>query len=525
MKNQAVEKKVTGTRPENPQRMSFSPLNVGKVKTNTVALFAVFVLFVQMMTAQTADVSTSFIRSSLYTFLLKSDLDAARVDKETERSGNSLIGIAESFASTERDVLADDSIPKSELILKMYNSIDMPDQFYNHNLDKRIVNYDEYVGLNLAPPAAPQKKSFFQQLVEVNDIKDSIPIAFDNFFIADKIPAYLVGKWYNYTGEKYKHPVTGADVYYNVSLIKQRGVENASFSDTELSDFTSQGYYAIENSGMNLIPNTFAMGVRLKYTSKAELNEQMKKNVKDVAALAKLLGIDAQKIDNIDYLLTLLLDGTDIALGDGYYVQATSYLYQLVWNKEKQTAFNTYLDKPIEDLIESGICELRYVGSGKSLSSIRSRKFSKLAESELVKRATVRSIDAVIAELQSEHSAFKTKCKIYDISEDGTVYAKIGLKEGLSDGDEYEVLERIINKETGEETFKKTGSVKVDKATVWDNRFGADVEMEEDKEAGKGNASALEATVFRGKVKGAHKGMYLQLSKKKRNKLTDLLMK
>ncbi|MDR1407373.1 MAG: hypothetical protein LBJ23_04925 [Tannerella sp.] len=477
-----------------------------------------------MITAQTADAPTSFIRSSLYTFLIESDLDSERVNKETEKSGGDLMNLVEAFSSTERNVTADDSIPKSELILKIYNSIDMPDQFYNHNLDRRIVSYDEYVGLNLAT-VAPQKKSFLKQFVSSSDIKDSIPMALENFFIAEKIPTHLVGKWFNYTGETYKHPVTGTDTYYNVNLVKERGVQNASFGDTELSDFTSQGYYAIENSGMSLIPNTFVMGVRLKYTSKAELNEQIRRNIKDIAGIAKLVGIDAKKIDDIDYLISFLLDGTALAMGDGYYVQATSYLYQLVWNKEKQSAFNTYIDKPIEELIESGICELNYVGRGKSLSTIRSRKFSKLPESELVKRATVRSIDAVIAELQSENDVFKTKCKIHDIGEDGTIYAKIGLKEGLIDGDEYEVLERIINEKTGEETFKKTGSVKVDKATIWDNQFDADVEMAEDQEAGKGGASTLTATAFKGKVKDAHKGMYLQLSKKKRNRLADLLMK
>jgi len=153
-----------------------------------------------------------------------------------------------------------------------------------------------------------------------------------------------------------------------------------------------------------------------------------------------------------------------------------------------------------------------------SSAGVTSSKFSKKPESALVKRATARSIDAVIAKLQSNYDVFKTKCKISNI-EDGTIYAKIGLKEGLTAGDTYEVLERIIDENTQAVTFNKVGSVKVAKGEIWDNRYEAEEEMIEIQESGKGKVSTLTATAFKGKIKNAHPGMYLRLEKKRKNKI------
>ena len=51
------------------------------------------------------------------------------------------------------------------------------------------------------------------------------------------------------------------------------------------------------------------------------------------------------------------------------------------------------------------------------------------------------------------------------------ITAFVGLKEGLSKGDEYDVLERVYNEKDNTYRYKKVGSVEVDKSKVWDNRY------------------------------------------------------
>lgn len=465
----------------------------------TITLFLIFVLSTPLIAAQTGNNTSPFLRSSLYTFLVKSDQDSRQLDKEKQYE-NEFSQSMTSLVNIKKELTADDSIPKSELIQNLFSSIEIPDQFNDHNLTERILDYDQLV--KAGTPAS---------------YVDSVSMAIENFFNINSTPTRLVGKWHNYTGETYEHPVTQSPVFYNMELIKERGLYNASESAKEISLFNSQGLYAIENMGKELIPNTFVMGLRLKYVSNNELIDDSQSLVKDLVGLA---GMFTKKVDStaIAGMVDLAAGIADVSVGSGYSVQAISYLYQLEWNDDMQKSFNQYIDKPIEELLKSSICRLRFVGMDQSSAGVTSSKFSKKPESALVKRATARSIDAVIAKLQSNYDVFKTKCKISNI-EDGTIYAKIGLKEGLTAGDVYEVLERVVDQETQQVSFNKVGSVKVDKKEIWDNRYEAEEEMKEIQEAGKGNVSTLTATAFKGKIKNVHPGMYLRLEKKRKNKI------
>ena len=83
--------------------------------------------------------------------------------------------------------------------------------------------------------------------------------------------------------------------------------------------------------------------------------------------------------------------------------------------------------------------------------------------------------------------------------------AQIGMKEGLEAGDKYEVLEAVFNQETNRTEYKRVGTLKVSKQ-IWDNRFGADEELEAKGEA----AQTITETIFEGKVSKAQPGMLLR---------------
>jgi len=99
--------------------------------------------------------------------------------------------------------------------------------------------------------------------------------------------------------------------------------------------------------------------------------------------------------------------------------------------------------------------------------------FTKKTEEELIEKATIKAIDAVIVKLQKNHDEFKTKTPLYSGE---PITAKIGLKEGLTEKSKFDVLEQRQDK-NGKTEYVVVGSLKVDDSQpIWDNRYGADEE-------------------------------------------------
>jgi hypothetical protein len=54
--------------------------------------------------------------------------------------------------------------------------------------------------------------------------------------------------------------------------------------------------------------------------------------------------------------------------------------------------------------------------------------------------------------------------------------AKIGMKEGITEGSKFQVVQRVLNPETGKTTYKYVATVKAKKDCIWDNRYNAVLE-------------------------------------------------
>ena len=102
--------------------------------------------------------------------------------------------------------------------------------------------------------------------------------------------------------------------------------------------------------------------------------------------------------------------------------------------------------------------------------------------------ATVRNVDAVFSKLQKKYDVFKPMVPLltgYPIT------AKIGMKEGLEGGEKFEVLDVVVNEDTGFKTLERVGTIKVDKKSVWDNRYNLNDEKDSPE-------STLDRTTFKG---------------------------
>ena len=97
-----------------------------------------------MAQEQTSDKSFSFRRSSLYTFIIKSDKDSLKMDKKLDSSGNIFTDVIAETQAGKKQISADDSIPKIELIAREFAEIPIPQQFDSLCLETRVVDFDQY---------------------------------------------------------------------------------------------------------------------------------------------------------------------------------------------------------------------------------------------------------------------------------------------------------------------------------------------------------------------------------------------
>ena len=90
----------------------------------------------------------------------------------------------------------------------------------------------------------------------------------------------------------------------------------------------------------------------------------------------------------------------------------------------------------IRDSNTTDIFKLTFIGKDDAWADWPSSIYTTKSEDELVGKATIQALDAVIAKLQRKHEEFRTKSPLYI----DPLAAKIGLKEGLEANDTYEAV-------------------------------------------------------------------------------------
>ena len=115
---------------------------------------------------------------------------------------------------------------------------------------------------------------------------------------------------------------------------------------------------------------------------------------------------------------------------------------------------------------------LQYVGQQTVKSGITTMKGVNKKEEYFVKVCT-RALDKSIAQLQKEHQEFRVKTPLLSTE---PLTAQIGIKEDVTEESRYEVLEVSI--EDGLTKYKRVGVIKPIKNKIWDNRYLAEFEEE-----------------------------------------------
>lgn len=316
-----------------------------------------------------------------------------------------------------------------------YLSIPTPDQYNEHNLSIRVLN----VG----------KKAQYA---------DSL----DTWLASNFIASRLVGRWFD------RNILTGE---CSLDLVKSRGLYNATELDRELAKRSPRGIAMLADAGEDLIGNTFVLVHEAHYIDNAKRSKNVGTGLRIAGAFAgAFLG------SGVGDLFDSAADMTETF--KGFRVKFHTRLYQLVWDDEASGTFynEQYTEKPDEAKKEAfengrGNYRLKYLGEVESSGSQNS--FLGISEEHpeiMIRKACQRAIDDNVRDLQKAYDVFRVKSPIKAINGKDILVA-IGLKEGINEESEYEVLEP--EDKNGRTVYKRVGVIQPVKDKIWDNRFMA----------------------------------------------------
>lgn len=374
------------------------------------------------------------------------------------------------------------TFPYGETIDSTFLSIPTPDKFNNHDVGPKSFE---------SSASKMKKKGKDKDLINNTDIQA--------FIEENDIARRMVARWFD------RDAATGG---FDMNLIQERGFESANWDDIQLALSTEAGMNQLGDLGEELIGKTFLLVNDITFVDRGEKSKKTGGFFRMLgSALSAATGVSAaEDLGN--------LAGAAVNEIDGFKVNITSYLYRLDWNEaigntfyrdhfywagqedaEKRSAFDN-----------TDIFKLTYIGqTTTSAANLASKSLSSKPKTAQMLKVCTRAIDKSIVELQREYDEFKVNVPISRVNEDKTCEVPIGLKEGINERSQFDVLIAEQNPETGMVSYVKIGKIQPVKGMIWDNRFGAAEDQEaiasegakkSEGDEGEGDAG-LTATTFR----------------------------
>lgn len=357
-------------------------------------------------------------------------------------------------------------------IYKAFDSLPIPDKYDDHNMETRIIDNSQIWGVQ-SRDSGYYKATYGHQLTP-SELKANA--LFTERLLNDAEAAKgMVAKWFGFDGN------TVEDATFNTSLIQERGQYNANDVDVALALQTTRGLASLSDAGEELLGQTFVLVNDITYVT-AEQEAQAAK-----VAMGVIGGLlDAFTGGNSGRKMAEAAG----AIADsftGFKVKTHSYLYQLEWNDSIAAIFyqNHYTDKPDPKKIQAFMDDkttykLKYVAHEYEFDK-KSVLKGKYTRTELVRTICARSMDKNIVALAKQYEDFKVKTPVYQVltNQSGKIEgyaAKIGMKEGITEGSKFQVVQRVLDPETGKTKYKYVATVKAKKGSIWDNRYNAVLE-------------------------------------------------
>lgn len=341
-------------------------------------------------------------------------------------------------------------------IEEVFQMIPIPDKFDDHDLSVKVIT-------------SPAKK--------VNEYE------VNSFLKNNNIARHLIGRWFN------RNPVTGG---CDMNLIMNRGLYDATYFDVELAKMSQRGIGMLSDAGEELIGNTFVIVNDIWYNDR-------NKGARVAGATLQILGELADAVLGTNGFADIGTSLNDVVSNiQGFGVHIVTYLYRLEWDDDVAKDFYTkcYIPQGSSDetkrlaFNEYKGFKLKYIGKHEAVSGNLSLEGVNIYDPQaaMIKVCT-RAIDESIVNLQKKYEEFKIKTPLFSVE---PITAKIGMKEGVSAKNKYEVLETVVSEE-GKTTYRRVGVIQPIEGKIWDNRYMA---VEE-----RASGANLQETTFR-KISG-----------------------
>lgn len=357
-------------------------------------------------------------------------------------------------------------------IYKAFDSLPIPDKYDDHNVGVRIIN-NNTVKMVQRRDSGYYKATYGHALTSAELQKNAKYT--EDLLNRNEIGKKMVAKWFGLQGNSVE------DATFNTELIQTRGQYNASDVDVTLALQTTRGLATLSDAGEELLQNTYVLVNDITYVT-AEQEAAAAKTT-----LAVLGGIfDALAGGNAGRQ-TAQLAGAIADSFTGFKVKTHSYLYQLEWNDSIAAIFYQmhYTGTPDPQKVQAFLDDkttyrLKYVAHEYEFDK-KSVLKGKYTRTELVRTICARSMDKNIVALAKQYEDFKVKTPVYQVltADNGRIEgyaAKIGMKEGITDGSKFQVVQRVIDPQTEKTTYKYIATVKAVKGKIWDNRYNAVLE-------------------------------------------------
>lgn len=335
----------------------------------------------------------------------------------------------------------------------VFRMVPIPEKYDDHNLKIRAIN------------ATVMQKN------KNDDRTNATEYTIAPFLAKNDIAKRLVSKWFNRKEGK------NGDGTFDINLIIQRGLYDANYYDYQLAVNSIRGQSLLADAGEDLIGQTFVLFNDIRYFDKEEESSLISAGISFAGALASQF---TGGLTSLAISYGSLASAEITAKIAGFRVSITSYLYRLNWDEETAATFyqDYYITEPNDEKKNAynkvaGLFSLQYIGSNTIVTSETTLRGVK-SKNDMIRKVCERAIDKNIAQLQKEYEIFRVKTPIFSIN---PLTAKIGLKEDIDDNSKFEVLEAIEDG-NGRTRYKRIGIVRPIKGKIWDNRFMAEFEEE-----------------------------------------------
>lgn len=358
-------------------------------------------------------------------------------------------------------------------IFKAFDSLPIPDKYDDHTIvGAQVIDNSTIWGVQRRDSG--YYKATYGHALSSSELQKNAKFT-EDLLNRQEIAKKMVAKWFGFQGTSVE------DATFNTELLQTRGQYNATDVDVAVALQTTRGLASLSDAGEELLGQTFVLVNDITYVTAEQ----------EAAAAKVAMGVIGGLFD----ALTGGSGGRQMAdaagkIADsftGFKVKTHSYLYQLEWNDSIAAIFyqSHYTGTPDPEKVQAFLDDkttyrLKYVAHEYEFDK-KSVLKGKYSRTELVRTICARSMDKNIVALAKQYEDFKVKTPVYKVltNQRGKVEgyaAKIGMKEGITDGSKFQVVERIQDPETGKTKYKYVATVKAQKGCIWDNRYNAVLE-------------------------------------------------